>query len=317
MDAHDPWTNAMRRGDFEAAWRISDAVLAERVRDRIDCSGAPRHLQFLWDGRPLAGRHVLVHSYHGLGDTLQFVRLLPALRARAAGVVLWAPPELVELLRGVGGSDRVEALHDGAPAIARDADIELMELPHILRLRVDTIPAAVPYLRVPAARHHDRSGPARVGLAWHAGGWDAARSIPTAQLAPLAALRGLRWHSLQYPPELPPLPALEAGCRNLVELARHMCALDLVVSVDTMTAHLAGALGVPVWTLLPMPCDWRWMQGRDDSPWYPTMRLLRQTRPGDWSGVVVRLAAALEQWRDARLAAGPDAAARDREFSAP
>lgn len=303
MDTPDPWTNAMYRGDFEAAWRISDAVLAGRRQCEADRARTPRHLQSLWDGRPLAGRRVLVHCYHGLGDTVQFVRLLPALRRRAAEVVLWAQPALLELLRGFPGADRIEPLHDGAPDFGLDADVELMELPHVLRLRAPTIPRAVPYLRVPGAPP-PRRGPPRVGLAWRAGGWNPSRSIPPPLLAPLARLRGLRWVSLQYPPEPPPLPAVEAGCRDLVELARRMLALDLVISVDTMTAHLAGALGLPVWTLLPTPCDWRWMEDRVDSPWYPTMRLLRQPRPGDWSGAIARLAEALARWREARIARG-------------
>lgn len=291
----------MRRGDFQAAWRISDAVLAERLRGEIDRRRTPRHLQFLWDGRPLAGRRVLVHCYHGLGDTLQFVRLLPRLRREAAEVVLWAQPALLGLLRGLPGVDRLAPLHDGAPEFERDADVELMELPHALRLRRDAIPCAVPYLHVPAPPRRPGRAP-RVGLVWRAGDWDASRSIAPSLLAPLAALRGLRWVSLQYPPEPPPLPAVEAGCRDLVTLARRLRGLDLLVSVDTMNAHLAGALGVPVWTLLPTPCDWRWMEDRADSPWYPSMRLLRQSRPGDWSGVVAHLAEALARWRDAHLA---------------
>jgi phosphopentomutase len=311
-DTRDPWTNAMRRGDFQAAWRISDGVLAARAAHGMDGS-VPRHLQSLWDGRSLAGRRVLVHCYHGLGDTLQFVRLLAPLRALAAEVTLWAQPALLGLLRGVAGADRIEALHDGAPAFARNADVELMELPHVLRLDAATIPRAVPYLRVPAPRRR-RGSPLRVGLAWRAGDWDPARSIPAALLARLAAVRGVRWVSLQYPHEPLPLPAVEAGCRDVLELARRMRLLDRVISVDTMTAHLAGALGLPAWTLLPTPCDWRWMEARADSPWYPTMRLLRQARPGDWHGVIERLVEALAAWRDdayeAAAAASGERAAR-------
>lgn len=301
MDTHDPWMTAMRLGDFETAWRVSDAVLAERLRQRTGDWRVPRHQQFLWDGRPLAGRSVLVHCYHGLGDTLQFVRLLPSLRRHAKSVVLWVQPALLGLLRGFPGVDRLEPLHDGAPDVTRDADVELMELPHALRLTVDAIPSAVPYLRVPPPLRRYR-GPPRIGLVWRASGWDGTRSIPASLLAPLARLRGLRWVSLQFPAEPAPLPVVDAGCRDLVGLARRMLAVDLVVSVDTMAAHLAGALGCPVWTLLPRPCDWRWMEGRDDSPWYRTMRLIRQVRPGDWADVIARLAGALSHWRDAREA---------------
>ena len=135
LHAHmDPWTNAMLRGDFDAAWKISDRVLQRRLRHGGCAFDLPRHWQWLWDGRDLAGAHVLVHCYHGLGDTLQFVRLLPLLRARCAAITLWLQPELIELLPSIAGADRIVPLHDGAPGIERDADVELMELPHILRL---------------------------------------------------------------------------------------------------------------------------------------------------------------------------------------
>src|SRR5437763_15006324 len=126
----DAWMQAMRRGDFAAAWAISDRVLRERQKSSADNFALPRHLQHLWGGRPLDGQRVLVHCYHGLGDTIQFVRLLPQLRARAREVILWAQPQLLDLLRGIQGIDRLEPLHDDAPRIARDADIGLMELPH-------------------------------------------------------------------------------------------------------------------------------------------------------------------------------------------
>lgn len=287
----------MRAGDFETAWQISDAALGERLRSARDNAALPRHLQSLWDGRPLRGQRVLVHCYHGLGDTLQFVRLLPRLRREAAEVTLWAQPALLGLLRGLKGMDRLEALHDGASSCERDADVELMELAHAQRLCRDTIPAAVPYLDLLVPRR-TRSGSLRVGIVWRAGAWDARRSIPAAALAPLASVRGLRWVSLQFPRASAPLRALDAGCRDLIELARRTRALDLLISVDTMNAHLAGALGCPVWVLLPTPCDWRWMERGETTPWYPTMRLLRQPTSGDWSSVIARLAGELARWRD-------------------
>src|SRR4051812_11338427 len=179
--------SAMRRGDFAAAWRLSDAALQQRLQDGRDERLRPRHLQQVWDGRPLAGQRVLVRCYHGLGDTMQFVRLLPLLRRRAREVILWAQPQLLDVLATAAGFDRLLPLHDGDPDVARDADIELMELPHILRLDCAEIPQQVPYLlrelrrrsRAPATRR-------RVGIAWRAGAWDAARSITAGQLAPLA-----------------------------------------------------------------------------------------------------------------------------------
>ncbi|HJU25138.1 MAG TPA: hypothetical protein VJ722_00540, partial [Rhodanobacteraceae bacterium] len=123
--------------------------------------------------------------------------------------------------------------------------------------------------------------------------WDPARSVPRGALRPLARLPGLRWFSLQYPQRPTPFSMFDLACRDLREFAVRMRHLDLIVSVDTLTAHLAGALGLPIWLLLPESCDWRWMQGRSDSPWYPTMRLFRQRREGEWDGVIAELAAAL------------------------
>jgi hypothetical protein len=276
----------MRRGDFAAAWEVSDAILRQRVRGGVCCHDWPRHLQFLWDGRPLDGLRVAVHCYHGLGDTLQFARLLPLLRRRVRHLAVVVQPQLLGWLRGIPGVDAVEALSDAAAEVECDAHVELMELPHILRLSVaDIPPPLVPRmpLRAPA---RGTAGGLRVGIAWRSGDWDAARSLPDAALAPLGAVHGVRWMSLQYPACTPPFAADMAGCRDIPLLARRMRDLDLVVSVDTMTAHLAGTLGLPTVTLLPQPCDWRWLERREDTPWYPAMRLLRQSRAGDWTDVV-------------------------------
>jgi len=135
---------------------------------------------------------------------------------------------------------------------------------------------------------------------WKAGDWDDRRSIPPELLAPLAEVPGVELHVLQRGPGLAERPAgfgIDSGSDNVLEAARVMKALDLVVTVDSMPAHLAGALGVPTWTLLHADPDWRWMEARDDSPWYPTMRVIRQERAGDWTGVVARVAADLANWR--------------------
>jgi len=281
----------MRRGDFTAAWEVSDAILRQRVRDGVRCHGWPRHLQFLWNGRPLDGLRVAVHCYHGLGDTLQFARLLPMLRRSVRHLSVVVQPQLLGWLRGIPGVDRVEALSEAGTGIECDAHVELMELPHILRLSLADIPPPLqPRMRSPT-RARGIAGALRVGIAWRSGDWDASRSLPDAALTPLAAVPGVRWASLQYPACTPPFAAEAAGCRDIALLARRMRDLDLVVSVDTMTAHLAGTLGLPTLTLLPQPCDWRWMERREDTPWYPTMRLLRQSRAGDWTDVVERVLA--------------------------
>jgi hypothetical protein len=288
----DAWTNAMLRGNFAAAWKISDAVLRQRLAaEALHDAAQPRHEQAIWNGRPLDGKRVLVRCYHGLGDTIQFVRLLPLLRARCAAVILWTQPKLLELLRACDGIDHLIPLHDGEPDIERDVDIELMELPHALRLAIDSIPAIVPYIRVQGmsgARHSGHRIP-RVGLCWRAGEWNHARSIPRGALRRCGGIPGLRWFSLQYPARPHPFPMFDLACRDLREFAQRLCQLDLIISVDTVTAHLAGALGLPVWLLLPKNCDWRWMRARNDSPWYPTMRLFRQRRTGEWNDVMGEL----------------------------
>lgn len=292
-DGAGAWMRHMRRGDFAAAWAVSDAVLRER--GGAPCWHLPRHEQWVWDGTPLDGKRVLVRCYHGLGDTLQFIRYAPLLKAVAAEVVVWAQPALLSLLETAEGIDRLLPLHDGVPEGDFDAGVEVMELPHLFRSTLETLPAEVPYLHAGPAPL-PRDGRLAVGLVWRAGDWDDRRSIPPGALAPLAEVPGVALHLLQRGPalaELPPGLGAVSGSDDVVEAARVMRALDLVVTVDSMPAHLAGALGVPVWTLLHADPDWRWMEGRDDSPWYPTMRLFRQPRPGDWSSVIARVAEAL------------------------
>jgi hypothetical protein len=291
----DRWLYHMRRGEFEAAWAVSDEVL--RLRAGVPCWHLPRHRQYVWDGTPLAGKRVLVRCYHGLGDTIQFIRYAPLLKALATEVRVWAQPVLLPLLRTMRGIDQLLPLHDGTPEGAYDVDVEVMELPHVFRTTLATLPAEIPYLQVaPGALPHDER--LAVGLVWGAGEWDARRSIPLAQLMPLAGVPGITWYIFQRGPGLAERPdgfGVIPATRHLFEEARLMRALDLLISVDTLPAHLAGALGVPVWTLLPVDADWRWMEGRDDSPWYPSMRLFRQVRAHDWPAVIAHVAAALER----------------------
>jgi hypothetical protein len=280
------WMRHMRRGEWEEAWRLSDAALAAR-KGVVDWQ-APRHLQHIWDGSPLAGRRVLVRCYHGLGDTLQFIRYVPLLERIAAEVTVWAQPALIPLLRTLGSTPRLLPLHDGTPEAEYEVDLEIMELAHAFRSTPATLPASVPYLH-PPPRPLPPSEGLKVGLVWRAGDWDTGRSIPTPLLEPLSRIPGIALHLLQRGPalaEAPPGLGTSSGSDDVLEAAGRMLSLDLVLSVDSMPAHLAGALGVPVWTLLRHEADWRWMEGRDTSPWYPSMRLIRQQRPGDWEGVV-------------------------------
>ena len=271
----------MRGGDWAAAWAVSDAVL--RARGTPDWT-RPRHLQAVWDGTPLQGRRVLVRCYHGLGDTIQFIRLVP--QVGAAEVTVWAQPALLPLLSTLPALGRLLPLHNGTPEIPFDVDVEVMELAHVLRITPETLPALVPYLHPPRMARH---GPGlHVGLVWQAGSWDDRRSVPVALLRPLANIPGVTLHILQRGAPCPGF-GVPAGADNILEVARAMTALDLLVSVDSMPAHLAGAVGLPTWTLLAHRADWRWAEGREDTPWYPTMRLLRQPHPGDWDTVTARL----------------------------
>ena len=288
LDRHeDAWTEAMRRGDFAEAWRISDALLAQ-LREQ-DHRVVPRHLQNIWDGSTVSGKRVLVRCYHGLGDTIQFIRYASLLQRVAAEVIVWAQPSLIPLLRSAQGIDRLLPLHDGVPEVDYDVDVELNELPYVFRSTLENIPAEVPYLQVEPAPLSSSIGKIRVALIWQSGDWDASRSIPFPLVQQLAHVPHVEWHILQRDPHQAGWDGkfgVISGGDNPLDDARVMRALDLVISVDTMTAHLAGALGQKTWTLLPFDADWRWLKNRSDSPWYPTMRLFRQPREADWSGVL-------------------------------
>jgi len=165
-------------------------------------------------------------------------------------------------------------------------DVEVMELPYVFRTTLATMPRQVPYFSVPPAALEGDG--LRVGVAWRAGKWDERRTIPFELLRPLLAIPGVSWCRLQRDapagecdPQLRPVDT-----STIVNTAGAIRDLDLVLSIDSMPAHLAGALGARVWTLLPFDADWRWLEGRDDSPWYPTMRTFRQSSAGDWRAVV-------------------------------
>jgi hypothetical protein len=306
------WVDLMRAGDFEAAWKLSD-------RDLVGAPGTqtahtPRHLQRIWDGSPLSDRRVLVRCYHGLGDTLQFVRFVPRLAAIAHSVIVWTQPALLDLLDNSRAGIELLPLHDGAPPAVFDVDVELMELPHVFRITVDTIPAQVPYLRLPAtpprgAARLDRKP--TVGIVWRGGGWDARRSVPFTHLAALLARKDIDLVPLQD--ALTPDEARCVPCWRRVappaRLARVIGDLDLLITVDTMAAHLGGALAAPTWLLLHADPDWRWMLERNDTPWYPTMRLFRLAPGEDWPALIARLMHELDRfvagWRSGSRGARP------------
>jgi hypothetical protein len=289
-DEQDPWMAAMRRGNFEQAWAISDRILAHRLATQGFDHTLPRHLQAIWDGRPLRDRHVLVRCYHGLGDTIQFIRFATPLRAIARKVSVWVQPALLPLVAAVDGVDRALPLHEGAPELAYDADIEVMELAHALRVTPQRLAQDWPYIRPTGRRVRLPGGGVRVGLIWAAAGtWMPERSLHFSALAPLLGVPGLVPIALQRGPAAAQTRGLDVhdcGHDDVEVFAATLAALDLLVSVDTFGAHLAGAMGVPVRLMLPHDCDWRWTHAGETTPWYPRMRIYRQPAPGDWACVV-------------------------------
>jgi hypothetical protein len=297
-----PWIRAMRSGNFARAWQVSDAYLRARLASGMPPHAGPRHLQHIWDGGPLRDKRVLVRCYHGLGDTIQFIRFAAPLRKMAREVSVWGQRPLLPLLATAPGVDRVLPLHDGTPDVEFDCDLEIMELAHALRIDEPSIRCAVPYVFVDEQptpllkRRRDLA----VGLIWRAGDWDERRSIPVNFLSALPLVSGVRLFSLQCGPatvEASRIPAENVATSDVERTAITLRRLDLVISVDTFAAHLAGALGVRVWLLLHADCDWRWMRLRTDTPWYPTMRLFRQRSPGDWRTVIKDVMAALKLLR--------------------
>ena len=280
IDQGTRWLDAMYRGDWATAWAVQDAVLSGRDPATRDDPARPYHERWVWNGRPLGsvGRgQVLVRCYHGLGDTLQFWRYLPILQAQA-DVTVEVQPELLPLLATTARCVPFDPAHPAPP----QHDVEIMELFHALRLP----PPPAPYLMAdpfPLAGF----GPT-VGVCWVAGGWDSGRSVPWPLLSPLAERATVV--SLARGPDAAGAPWIDplAGSMDIMQTARLLAALDHIVTVDTMVAHLAGALGRPTSLLLRADADWRWMRGRNDSPWYPQTRLYRQPSPGEWDPAVAR-----------------------------
>lgn len=303
-DAH--WNEALvllLMGDFAAGW--------PKYEYRWLARGTVPHGMTApaWDGGDLHGRTLLVHCEQGFGDSLQFVRHVPLLRERGGQVALACPKGLARLFAEVEGVERLVTAGDDIPP--HDCHVPLASLPGLFGTTVDTIPAAVPYLRPPRAEvdawaeRLAAHGGFRVGVVWRGrvtSRQQRERALGTALLGRCltdVTVVGLLPDAAAD--ELAEFPGavVDAGkdLADFASTAAVMANLDLVVSVDTAAAHLAGAVGVPVWTLLPFAADWRWLLERDDSPWYPTMRLFRQPSPGDWESVVERVRAELETLR--------------------
>jgi tetratricopeptide (TPR) repeat protein len=296
------------QGDYAAGWPLYEARW--RVLGRHSATrdwAAPR-----WSGaEPLSGRTLLLHHEQGLGDTLQMLRYVPLLSARGARVVLEMPAPLARIAATVPGDPSVVLQGDALPAF--DLHCPMMSLPLAFATTLDRIPASIPYLSASAAaqaawqqRLGRRTRP-RIGLAWsgapgHSN--DRQRSLPLAHLVPLLAADAdfvslqKEYRDADRPllADLPNLRDVAAELGDFADTAGLITELDLVITVDTSVAHLAGALGKPVWLLLPFAPDYRWLLGREDSPWYPTIRLFRQPAFGDWASVIRGVRVALGKW---------------------
>lgn len=294
------------RGDYEGGWPQHEWRLALPGSPWQSLPGRK------WDGQPLDGQTVLLHAEGGLGDTLQFLRYVPAVVERGGRPILWVPGSLIPLLRE-SGLREIAPLEEPTPPC--DFHRGLVSLPNVFRTTLATIPNRVPYVyanpQLTAQWRERLSGMSgfRVGICWQgnpAYSRDRMRSIPLRAFGALARIPGVRLISLQKCAGLEQLPEV-SGEFEVLELgpdydaesgafmngAAIMRNLDLVIAPDTAIAHLAGALGVAVWVALSVEPDWRWMLDRSDSPWYPTMRLFRQRRAGDWEELFGRMAEAL------------------------
>jgi hypothetical protein len=303
------------RPDFVDAWLNLGIVLllAGDLGQGFLCYEARRELRELaylqprWGGEELGGRRILLHTRQGLGDVIQFVRYAPMVAGRGGEVVVACKPELKRLIQSQAGISRVVSDTEGCPPV--DLQCPLLSLPYVMGTTLQTIPAVVPYL---GGTESDRAfwrerlarepGGLRVGLNW-AGNLlprrNRKRTFDGAAMGPLAKVGGVRFYSLQRGPDgqMPPpgfqLVDWTGELKDLADTAALISNLDLVITCDTSVAHLAGALGGPVWVGLPFAPDWRWLLGRSDSPWYPTMRLFRQQSAGDWKGVFEAMAGEL------------------------
>ena len=262
-----------------------------------------------WDGLSFEGKTLLVHCEQGFGDILQFARYLPMVKANGGNIVFEAPKPLLKLFKAFPGVDAlVEGPSMDKPGAGCDYFIPLLSLPGLFGTTLSSIPARIPYIhadleKVEHWRKNIFGDKIKVGLVWEGKTTDAKRSCPIESFGGLAEIQGVQWYGLQKgraADRVADLPG-EMGLVNFGEAfedfsdtAGAIENLDLVITIDTAVAHLAGGMGKPVWVLLKFSPDWRWLMTREDSPWYPTMRLFRQPRPGDWGGVMQNMLEALE-----------------------
>ncbi|MGE5655155.1 MAG: tetratricopeptide repeat protein [Actinomycetota bacterium] len=292
----------LKNGFSEYEWRWQTQELTQK-NTRLSCS------EPLWDGSDLEGRTIFLYPEQGFGDSIQFIRYAVLVQQRGGKVIFECPQPLWRLFSQVAGIDRL--IHQRAVAPEFQVRASLMSLPYLLGTTLETVPSQEPYLAVPERVEHqlkiqsDRE--LRVGLVWacrlnHPTHYR--RSCPLSYWLPLLEIPGIAFYSLQKEVAVADLELLNAYDEKIQSLscflgdfaqtAAIISQLDLVITVDTAVAHLAGAMGKPVWVVLPFAPDWRWMLEREDSPWYPTMRLFRQSEFGEWQSVFGRVFESLQ-----------------------
>jgi len=306
-DAGAHWNLAMlllRQGDYaqgwrEFEWRFKLANFQKLVR------GFP---QPMWKGEAAEGKTILLHAEGGFGDTFFYIRYLPRVRARVGRVIVECQKEIIPLVERMEGIERIVARGDALPAF--DLQIPMVSLGGVFDRDVNAIQSQVPYLSAPAEQlkkwtaRVPRDGKLNVGIAWMASraGGDETRNLNLGDLAPFGSARNARFFSLQFENDAPQArpagmdwPDYRKEMGGFPDTAALIMQLDLIISVDTSVAHLAGALGRPVWTLLPLVPSYFWLLGRSDTHWYPTMRLFRQTKLNDWSSPLAEAARKLNE----------------------
>lgn len=304
--------NLLQDGHYEGFALYENRLVTARPSEIARSDVVPilpcLHNKVRWDGSALQGKHILVWMEQGLGDSLMMMRYLPLLREKGASkITVLCSPAQAHAMSTV--ADAVIIHIEPVEHYAVDFYCPSMSLPYHFGTRIDSVPADVPYLKVPQAFRDkfagcfDRLTGLRVGLVWAGGKTfhrDGSRSLVLSQLADLIAVDGVQWVSLQKGQAAEDLGEVNwrvldwaYHCSDLMDTAALIEQLDLVITVDTSVAHLAGALGKPVWMMSRFEGEWRWVNGRSDSPWYPTMRVFRQARPGDWSDVLEAIRQAL------------------------
>ncbi|MEM9219504.1 MAG: TIGR03032 family protein [Cyanobacteria bacterium P01_F01_bin.150] len=309
---HNLGMTLLQMGDYQRGWTEAEW---RWQTDTFTPFNAPHPR---WDGSPMPGKTLLIHTEQGAGDTIQFIRYIPLVAEQCGKIIFVCPPELIPIFEEVEGIDDIRTAGE-ISSDAFDTYIALMSLPHVFQTRLDSIPNQVPYLKVPTAgrsslitwlQEQKQTDKLQVGIVWagsptHSNGRH--RSCALTDFLPVLRVSNAQFYSLQVgdrandvslllPPEVQVVD-LSPRLGNYGDTAAAIEQLDLVISVDTSVTHLVGALGKPAWTMLCYNSDWRWLVDQDNSPWYPTMRLFRQPQPGDWASVFSQAAQALTQFR--------------------